>query len=518
MNKRKITVIIHETDEKLCAELTASLKKVVVPNKFSLEIKAVKGAERFAAYEQARRSSDAKYKIYLDEHLVIVDENFLVELLNIFKGDGKIGAVSTSGAIRLSTNGAVLKSANRTNKNYSGEVDMLDCFFIATQYDLPWRHERYKDCVFGTQAQCMELRRAGCKLWVAAQDKPWIAHAGIKFKFKRDSCEKFLDDYSADLFPLVTVIIPTFNRPQYFKEALDSALNQTYRNIEVVISDNSTDDATERLVAGYDDKRIKYFRHKNFDAHDNWNFARSYNNPAAEYVNWLMDDDRFYPTKLEQMVDVYRNNPEVSLVTSAKDYIDATGKVIGKSKALFKDNVTLTGNAAGRLLFLWDNYIGEPTTVLIRKKFLRDNDLCWNEDERGFFSLVDVSTWLQLLSKGKLFRFTESLSCFRHHKQQATYWKSTYALTPVSWIKLLKIAWDRKIFIQTEREFKLAAMRLTSTAINRLFELSSKNVATKEVETLRRTFFATVDSLRNGCKLELPAIEYSEQDTVKKIR
>lgn len=517
MNKRKIAIIIHETDAKACEELVTSLKKVSVPKNFSLDVKLIKGAEKYLAYEQARRASNAKYKIYLNEQLVIRNDNFLIELLNIFKTDNKIGAVDISGAIELSTHGMALKSRKRADKKYSGEVEMLDGFLFATQYDLPWRYDEFKDDFFGGQAQCMEFKRAGYKLFVANQEKPWAVHDEISFKLSREAYEKFLVDYSKDLFPLVTVIIPTFNRPQYFKEALDSALNQTYRNIEVVISDNSTDDATEQLVQSYDDARIKYFRHKNFTAHDNWNFARSYNNPAAEYVNWLMDDDRFYPTKLEKMVEVYRNNPEISLVTSAKDYIDAEGKVVGRSKPIFKKNTILAGNEAGRLLFLWDNYIGEPTTVLIRKKFLRDNDLCWNADETGFFSLVDVSTWLQLLSKGKLFRFTESLSCFRSHKQQATYWTSTYALTPVSWIKLLKDAWDRKIFIQTEKDFSLAAMRLTSSAVNRLFELSFNNVTTKELETLKKTFFALTDSLRNGYRLELPPVEYSEQDAIKKI-
>ena len=109
-----------------------------------------------------------------------------------------------------------------------------------------------------------------------------------------------MDEYSKDIFPLVTVIIPTFNRPKYFEMALCSVLAQTYKNIEVVVRDNSTNDDTEKLIQEYlkADSRIKYFRHKNFNADDNWNWARHYNNPKAEYVNWLMDDDLFYPEKI----------------------------------------------------------------------------------------------------------------------------------------------------------------------------------------------------------------------------
>ncbi|MBQ7628766.1 MAG: glycosyltransferase family 2 protein, partial [Selenomonadaceae bacterium] len=106
-------------------------------------------------------------------------------------------------------------------------------------------------------------------------EEPPIWFAQDKWVIDEDSRNNFLNEYSKDLFPLVTVIIPTFNRPKYFKLALESALNQTYRNIEVVVSDNSTEDDTENLMQDYikNDSRIKYFRHKNFTANDNWNFC-----------------------------------------------------------------------------------------------------------------------------------------------------------------------------------------------------------------------------------------------------
>ena len=518
MNDKKIAVIISITDDEIAEPLIKSLEEITIPEKFSLEVRQLRPVNgwQYGAYDLAMRASDAKYKIYLNERVVVTNKNFLAELIKIFRADKKIGIVGVSGAIELSTHGISLSSAKRTDENYSGAVEVVDSFFMATQYDLPWRTD-FKDNYFGGQAQCVEFKRAGYKIFVAAQGEPWIKFDSKNLKLSEKNRQKFLNEYSADLFPLVTVIIPTFNRPKYFREALESALAQTYRNIEVVISDNSTEDDTEILMHDYHDPRIKYFHHKNFNAHDNWNFARKYNNPAAEYVNWLLDDDLFYPAKLEKMIEIYRNNPDVSLVTSAKNYINADGKVTNNTQNLFKKNIKFSGDKAGRLLFFWDNFIGEPTTVLIRKKYLRGGDLCWHDDEQGFFSLVDVSTWLQLLSKGNMIRLIECLSAFRVHNQQATYWNSTYALTPVSWVKLLKSAWDKKIFIRNEREYRIAALRLLPSCANRLKEFCEKNVRTKEVETLEKTFFALVHSLENGCKLELPPVEYSAQDEIKKI-
>ena len=283
-------------------------------------------------------------------------------------------------------------------------------------------------------------------------------------------------------------------------------LNQTYRNIEIVISDDSTNDATEALIQNYlDNPRIKYFRNRGFTASDNWNFLRAYNNPVAEYVNWLMDDDLFYPTKIERMIEIYRNNPDVSLVTSARSIIDAQGNLLGDTKYIFGQDVKLPGEEAGKFLFLQDNYIGELTTVLIRKKFLRDNDLCWNADDTGEnFALPDVSTFLQLLSKGNMVRLIECLSGFRSHAEQQQKIDAVHAITLVSWAKLLKSAWEKKIYIKNEHEYRLTAMRIISISSNELRGFYTKNNYSKEIKLLEKTLTALMQALTNNFELELP--------------
>ena len=517
MNEKKIEVIIHATNEEFCNQLINSLEKVRVPENFCFEVQPIEGEEKYFAYDVAMRASDAKYKIYLDERAIVTDENFLYDMLRIFDADKRIGAIGTSGAAQLSTYGVSLISAKRATKNFYAEAEVVDGFFFATQYDLPWRHDLFTDNFFGGQAQCVEFKRAGYKVFVGGN---WIYYSGEKFTLNDVSRKKFLKEYSKDLFPLVSVIIPTFNRPKYFKVALDSALNQTYRNIEVFISDNSTDDETERLIQDYDDARIKYFRNKNFDAHDNWNFARDYNNPAAEYVNWLMDDDLFLPTKLEQMVEVYRNNPDVSLVTSKRNIINAEGTVTGEVRTPFNQTTKISGEEAGHILFSnLENYIGEPTTVLIRKKFLRNNDLCRHADERGFFNLVDMSTWYQLLTQGNLYFIYEALSCYRAHEEIASGWVYTPPLVAIQWAKLIKAAWDEKIFIKTEKDLRTSILGwFTFPALRGLKLPLMNDYHGKEVETLEKYFVMMAQALSNGYKLELPPVEYSEQDAIKKMR
>ena len=299
-------------------------------------------------------------------------------------------------------------------------------------------------------------------------------------------------------------------------------LNQTYRNFEIVVSDDGTNDETENLIQPYLEKYpcIKYFRNKGFTSHDNWNFLRAYNNPDAEYVNWLMDDDLFYPRKLEVMVEIYRNNPDVSLVTSSKSFIDAEGKIIGSTQKFNNGkNLKLTGDEAAKLLFTLDNYIGEPTTVLIRKKFLRDNDLNWNEDEKGFFSLVDVSTWLQLLTKGNFFRSAEILSAQRLHEGQGTHWENTGILFAINYIKLFKTALDKKVFFHTCAEKYSAVLFLINYSLRNLVTAHNKKFHSAEVETLEKYLAVLTQYLANGCDNmeQLPKIKYSEQDDFNKL-
>ena len=390
---------------------------------------------------------------------------------------------------------------------------------MATQYDVPFREEFE---TFADSVQCLEFRRHGYKSVVVHQEEPFIFYNLNDWKIEEKDRKNFLEEYSKDIFPLVSVMIPTFNRTKFFKEALESVLNQTYRNFEIVVSDDGTNDETEKLIQPYLEKYscIKYFRNKGFNSHDNWNFLRDYNNPEAEYVNWLMDDDRFAPRKLEIMVEAYINNPDVSLVTSPRKIIDAENKFLGVLDALrLKTNVKINGDEAGRLIFMITNhsYLGVPSNVLIRKNCLRDNDLCWSEDERGFYAMVDVSTWCQLLTKGNAFWCIEPLTEVREHSGRTVH--LSYAAFTIAYdrAKLLKKAWEEKVFIRTEQDFKLALNIWIADTAGVLKNACIQNCRTAEVISLEKTLVAMSQALINGYKIELPKLEYSDQDAFTKL-
>lgn len=90
--------------------------------------------------------------------------------------------------------------------------------------------------------------------------------------------------------PKITIAIPTYNRARYLPEAIESALKQSYKNIEVIISDNASTDATSGLVKKYDDPRIRYYKQQsNIGQIKNWNFCL--NQATGLYFLMLSDDD-----------------------------------------------------------------------------------------------------------------------------------------------------------------------------------------------------------------------------------
>jgi hypothetical protein len=119
--------------------------------------------------------------------------------------------------------------------------------------------------------------------------------------------------------PRVSVIIPVYNGADYLAEAIDSALAQTYENVEiVVINDGSTDDgATERVARGYGD-RIRYFSQPNGGVASALN--RGIEVMTGDYFSWLSHDDLYVPEKLAVQISALGHVPNPSRVVFYSDF------------------------------------------------------------------------------------------------------------------------------------------------------------------------------------------------------
>ena len=132
--------------------------------------------------------------------------------------------------------------------------------------------------------------------------------------------------------PLVTLGIPTYNRADsYLKEAIASALNQTYQNIEIIVSDNCSSDNTESFIKGIPDSRIKYFRQNhNIGAINNYNYCLD--RAKGDYFLLLHDDDLIDNDFIEICMTRANFNTSYGIIRTGTRLIDAKSKTLDEFK------------------------------------------------------------------------------------------------------------------------------------------------------------------------------------------
>lgn len=258
--------------------------------------------------------------------------------------------------------------------------------------------------------------------------------------------------------PLVSIMIPTYNRPELFELTLQSALRQNYENLEIIVCDNSTDEATESLIEKYlGDRRLRYHRNREAKTKEE-NFAPFESLAKGEYLQWLMDDDILLDGKIEKMMRAFRENPEARLVTSRRAVIDGAGRLqpnpyaagVPESEAEYS---VFAGEAVGRQMLLgWRNFLGEPSAVLFRRADLKHH--YWHAESRGYRTISDVAMWLELLEHGDCVFFQKPLSCYRRHEAQEGQQAEVILLSRLEWLRLIEECYARRIYLKTTDEYR----------------------------------------------------------------
>ena len=160
--------------------------------------------------------------------------------------------------------------------------------------------------------------------------------------------------------PLVSVVIPTRNRASLLSRAIASVQRQTYRDLEIIVVDDASDNEISELVASFDDPRIRSFRH---ELNRGASAARNtgIEHALGEYIAFLDDDDEWLPTKLAKQVRLIQEAPpEVGLVYCWMDHFDPQGRLV------YKTHPTLRGYVFGQVL---DRpRLGGCPTLLVRRR------------------------------------------------------------------------------------------------------------------------------------------------------
>lgn len=140
--------------------------------------------------------------------------------------------------------------------------------------------------------------------------------------------------------PRVSIGLPVFNAEQYLEQSLGSILGQTYRNFELIISDNASDDATEAICRRYAalDARIRYHRNPRNQG-VTFNFRQVVALSSGQYFLWMAHDDMFDAEYLERCIVVLDQNPDVALCYSKSIEIGERGQLLeGRDQMLAADS------------------------------------------------------------------------------------------------------------------------------------------------------------------------------------
>ena len=197
-----------------------------------------------------------------------------------------------------------------------------------------------------------------------------------------------------DSNPLVSIIIPAYNAEKYIQRALESALAQTYKDIEIIVIDDGSTDKTAEIIKTYQDPRIIYFFQKNQGQGPARN--NGIKKSQGEYITFLDADDYYFPEKVEKQVRFLENHSEYQAVyCNALHFYSAHPLVFFKKKHnyhsgdIFKD-------------LLESSYIN-LNTIMVSRQIL-DKAGLFNENR---YCPEDWELWLKISRAGFQFGYLD---------------------------------------------------------------------------------------------------------------
>ncbi len=203
--------------------------------------------------------------------------------------------------------------------------------------------------------------------------------------------------------PLVSIIINCYNGEKYLKKTINSALNQTYKKIEIVFWDNNSVDKSKDIILSFNDKRIRYFNSKKYlKLYEARNEAIKIS--KGKYISFLDVDDWWVPKKIEEQVKIIEKK-QLDLVYS-NYYIFNNKK---KIKKIYTKKKLPTGKITQNLLNKYDVAI---QTVLVKKKVFMKKKF-----NKHYEIIGDFDFFINLSTKKYFGCLQKPLAYYRLHDQ-----------------------------------------------------------------------------------------------------
>jgi len=233
--------------------------------------------------------------------------------------------------------------------------------------------------------------------------------------------------------PEVSISIPTYNGALYLEECLDSAVTQTFADIEIIVVDDCSTDETFNIAEEFArrDNRVKIFRNKTrLGLVENWNRCIQYS--TGEWIKFLFQDDSLNEDCIEKMLDAAEATETgvmKNFIVSERNFVIEKG-VEENLKRFYENSViTLKDIFRGKSCISPEefseailkrgvgvNFVGEPTSVMIRRA------ICFQYSffNRNLVHLCDLEYWTRIATNEQLVYIPDKLTDFRVHSRSAS--------------------------------------------------------------------------------------------------
>jgi glycosyltransferase involved in cell wall biosynthesis len=215
-----------------------------------------------------------------------------------------------------------------------------------------------------------------------------------------------------DKKPLVSIMIPNRNHSMFLSDCIESALNQTYDNIEIIILDNCSDDNSVEVAAKYINRGVRLCKNPENIMNNSYNILSLM--AEGKYITLLCADDIIRPAFIEKSVSIMEKHQDVGYVHCERDYIDENNNIT-ELDPFYNCSFIAPGESAAPIYLLTD--VAQPAQCLMR----RDTFLSVLGYETEFNHCnADRELWFRLSLVSNYAYLQEKLACIRIHNARET--------------------------------------------------------------------------------------------------
>lgn len=213
-----IAFIIYKTDAILYNELINNLAKLDISKFFSVEYITVEGDEGYSkAYNFGMHNSTARFKFYINESTRLLDSEWIIDVINLFKKNPRIAMIGPSGSVTIPNDGIFIRNNKRSgriivgdseiiwskiNSNEYEDVLLLDNGIFATQYDIDYSFETFRKSFFIGAIKSIDFLKLDMHSVVLGSDKTIVKYTQDNFSINKAEIELFKKEYLHDIITM----------------------------------------------------------------------------------------------------------------------------------------------------------------------------------------------------------------------------------------------------------------------------------------------------------------------------